>query len=41
MSFTKILGLFLWPPTGKEHMKTVGELRRVSAWIQFALSVDG
>lgn len=35
------LGRFLWPLTEKEHQTTLGELRRFSAWIQFALSVNG
>ncbi|KAJ3478881.1 hypothetical protein NLG97_g8460 [Lecanicillium saksenae] len=35
------MGRLLWPLTEKEHQKTLGELRSFSAWIQFALSVDG
>ncbi|OAA63782.1 ankyrin repeat-containing domain protein [Cordyceps fumosorosea ARSEF 2679] len=31
----------LWPLSEKEHQKTLAELRSLSGWVQFALSVDG
>lgn len=30
-----------WPFSEKEHMKTIQELRNISQWLQFALSIDG
>lgn len=34
-------GKLLWPFSEKEHLKTVQDLRTISQWLQFALSIDG
>ncbi|RDA94396.1 hypothetical protein CP533_2262 [Ophiocordyceps camponoti-saundersi (nom. inval.)] len=37
----RVLGQFIWPLTEKECKETLQELRNLTLWLQFALSING